>query len=155
MLSPYRRGHSRTTKTGLYLCAASLTDRAPLPHDSVLMNHLLSDLTRKPKFPVGYTKHNVWCDSQTMPFVITATRDQIQRAPERYVHRLRRLFTSKELVDYDNRYWFYLLSFRGIPRKSRHQVPFRRTRKKTQGFDRLPDLHIHLWALVLYKIFAA
>ena len=47
VLSPYRRRHSRTAKTGLYLCAASLLNKTPLPHDSVLVNHLLNDFTRE------------------------------------------------------------------------------------------------------------
>ena len=47
VLSPYRRGHSCTAKTGLYLCAASLLNKTPLPHDSVLVNHLLNDFTRE------------------------------------------------------------------------------------------------------------
>jgi len=61
VLSPYRRRHSRTAKTGLYLCAASLLNKTPLPHDSVLVNHLLNDFTRESNLPFGYTDPNAWC----------------------------------------------------------------------------------------------
>jgi hypothetical protein len=59
VLSPYRRRHMRVAKTGLYLCAASLLNKTPLPHDSVLINHLLNDTTRKSDHPVGYKDLNV------------------------------------------------------------------------------------------------
>ena len=51
ILSPYRRRHSRTAKTGLYLCAASLLNKTPLPHNSVLVNHLLNDFTCESNSP--------------------------------------------------------------------------------------------------------
>jgi hypothetical protein len=61
VLSPYRRRHSRTAKTGLYLCAASLLNKTPLPHDSVLTNHLLNDFSRKPNLPFECTGPDVLC----------------------------------------------------------------------------------------------
>ena len=42
VLSPYRRRATRINKTGLYLCAMSLMSKTPLPHDSVLTQHLLN-----------------------------------------------------------------------------------------------------------------
>jgi len=63
VLSPYRRRHSRTAKTGLYLCAASLLNKTPLPHDSVLVNHLLNDFTRESNLPFRCMDPNVRCYS--------------------------------------------------------------------------------------------
>lgn len=42
VLSPYRRRATRINKTGFYLCAASLMSKSPLPHDSVLAQHVLN-----------------------------------------------------------------------------------------------------------------
>jgi len=125
VLSPYRRRHSRTAKIGLYLCAASLLNKTPLPHDSVLVNHLLNDFTRE------FNSPPLWVHTYTDPLIcpmlplddalLLSTRLAITnpagvRSATSVVDDGYSLVT-RYLADSFTRYWFYLLSLGGIPKQ--------------------------------------
>jgi hypothetical protein len=105
VLSPYRRRATRINKTGFYLCAASLMSKSPLPHDSVLTQHVLNHFVH---------------DALLISTQLARTEEgakAIQGGPYYFLViqsflRVGVLLTA--FTESFRRYWFYLVSVSGL-----------------------------------------
>lgn len=99
VLSPYRRRASRINKVGLYLCAMSLMSKSPLPHDSVLAQHLLNHFVHDALLLSSRLTH-----TEEGSRAIRSGEYSMILAPDNHSYR----------VDSFTRYWFYLISVSGL-----------------------------------------
>jgi hypothetical protein len=103
VLSPYRRRGNRINKVGLYQCAMSLMSKSPLPHDSVLAQHVMNHFVH---------------DALLLSSRLARTKEGAKAVKggtyfsEIVSFREFLLFVS--FLDCFCRYWFYLLSVVGL-----------------------------------------